>query len=90
MERTLPKIEGVYGEQVKISLVRRGVLERAFAFVSDHLCNPSIAELEKSTMFALCRADHNVRKATRAIQDNTAQLTARIDRLCERAGISPM
>ena len=71
----------------ELSLVRRGVAEEAFAFVTDDVSNPSIAQLEDSDMFKICRADHNVRRATRAIQDDTAQLTARIDRLCERAGL---
>jgi hypothetical protein len=31
---------------------------------------------------------HSVRRATKVIQEDTAQLKARIDRLCEQAGIS--
>jgi HK97 family phage prohead protease len=71
----------------EISLCRRGVVEQAFCFISDSVCNPSIEDLHTTPMFALCRAQHNVRKATKAILENTAQLAARIDRLCERAGI---
>jgi HK97 family phage prohead protease len=71
----------------EISLVRRGVVEQAFAFITDNIYTPSIEGLDKSTVFALCRADHNVRRATKAIRDNTAQLKARVDRLCERAGL---
>jgi HK97 family phage prohead protease len=70
----------------EISLVRRGVVGAAFAFITDDVCNPSINALDKSTMFALCRAHHNVRRATDTIRDNTAQLTARVDRLWKLAG----
>ena len=38
-------------------------------------------------MFKICRANHNVRKATHAILDDTAQLKARVDRLCAQAGL---
>ena len=34
----------------EISLVRRGVVQQAFAFTTDNMCNPSIAKLEESTM----------------------------------------
>ena len=36
-------------------------------------------------MFKICRANHNVRKATHAILDDAAQLKARVDRLCAQA-----
>jgi hypothetical protein len=51
------------------------------------MCNPSIAKLEESTMFKICRANHNVRKTTHAILDDAAQLKARVDRLCAQAGL---
>jgi hypothetical protein len=56
-------------------------------FTTDNMCNPSIAKLEESTMFKICRANHNVRKATHAILDDAAQLKARVDRLCAQAGL---
>jgi hypothetical protein len=71
----------------EISLVRRGVVQQAFAFTTDNMCNPSIAKLEEATMFKICRANHNVRKATHAILDDAAQLKARVDRLCAQAGL---
>jgi Caudovirus prohead serine protease len=74
----------------EISLVRRGVVGQAFAFITDNVCNPSIDDLDRSTMFKLCRADHNVRKATRAIQDDAAQLTDRVNRLSAQYGFPPI
>ena len=71
----------------EISLVRRGVVQQAFALTTDNMCNPSIAKLEEATMFKICRANHKVRKATHAILDDAAQLKARVDRLCAQAGL---
>jgi HK97 family phage prohead protease len=74
----------------EISLVRRGVVGQAFAFVSDHVCNPSIDDLDNSSMFALSRLHYNIRRANAAILDNTAQLTERINRLSAQYGFPPI
>jgi hypothetical protein len=74
----------------EVSLVRRGAVGQAFAFLSDIVNNPSIDDLDKSTMFALCRAHHNVRRATNTILDNTAHLTARVNRLSAKYGLPPI
>ena len=50
---------------------------------------PTIVGMERSAVFALDQATHNMRRANAAILENTAQLTERVDRLCEQAGIGP-
>jgi hypothetical protein len=72
----------------EVSIVKRSAVEEAFAFLSDDVVTPSVADLEKSVMFALCRAQHNIRRATKAQLDYVEQLTARVDALCADAGIA--
>jgi HK97 family phage prohead protease len=72
----------------EVSLVPRGAIKQAFVFLSDTVNTPTIIGMERSAVFALDRAAHNVRRATNTIRDNTTQLSARIGRLCEQAGIS--
>jgi hypothetical protein len=56
-------------------------------FLSDNVNTPTIIGMERSTVFALDRAAHNMRRANAAILETTAQLTERVDRLCHEAGI---
>jgi hypothetical protein len=56
-------------------------------FLSDTVNTPTIIGMERSTVFALDRAAHNIRRATNAQLETTAQLTERVDRLCIEAGI---
>jgi hypothetical protein len=74
----------------EVSLCRRGVVSEAFAYTSNDACNPSIDDLHTTAMFALCRAQHNVRRANAAIPANTADLTARINRLSAKYGLPPI
>ena len=73
----------------EVSLVPRGAIKQAFAFLSDTVNTPTIVGMERSAVFALDQATHNMRRANAAILENTAQLTERVDRLCEQAGIGP-
>jgi HK97 family phage prohead protease len=72
----------------EVSLVKRGAVEGAFAFLSDDKNNPTVQGMERSTVFALDRAHHNIRRTTKAQLDYVEQLTARVDALCAEAGIA--
>jgi hypothetical protein len=83
------RLEGQKATLRGISLVKRGAVEQAFCFLSDDVNNPTVRGLDRSTIFALDRLTHNVKRATRTQVEKSADLVARVDRLCERAGISP-
>jgi hypothetical protein len=44
--------------------------------------------MERSTVFALDRAHHNIRRTTKEQLDYVEQLTARVNALCAEAGIA--
>jgi HK97 family phage prohead protease len=74
----------------EISLVKRGAVEQAFAFLSDSVNNPTVRGMDRSTIFALDRLTHNVKRATRAQVENSADLVDRVNRLSARYGLPPL
>jgi hypothetical protein len=74
----------------EISLVKRGAIEQAFAFLSDDVNNPTVRGLDRSTIFALDRLTHNVKRATRSQGENSADLVDRVNRLSAEYGFPPI
>jgi hypothetical protein len=52
---------------MEISLVQRGAVRQAFAFLTDNKNNPSVEGLEKSAIFSLDRLSHGVRNLNTAL-----------------------
>jgi HK97 family phage prohead protease len=93
------RTEEIGGHQVRIvakanlreiSLVKRGAIEQAFVFLSDDLNNPTVRGLDRSTIFALDRLTHNVKRATRTQVEKSTDLVDRINRLSAQYGLPPI
>jgi phage head maturation protease len=93
------RTEEIGGHQVRvigranlreISLVKRGAIEQAFAFLSDSVNNPTVRGLERSTIFALDKLTHTLKRATRDHLEESAQLAARVNRLSAKYGLPPI
>jgi hypothetical protein len=93
------RTEEIGGHQVRIvaranlreiSLVKRGAIEQAFVFLSDDLNNPTVRGMDRSTVFALDRLTHNVKRATRTQVEKSADLVDRVNRLSAQYGLPPI